>query len=284
MPDRDGDDSLSALPQTAHGTVRHERDRRPAVVVTGAASGIGREIARIAAKEGSFLLLIDRARSQLDDFADELAASGAEAAALCIDVTDHGAVQSIEHALNERGLYCDVLVNSAGFGVFGQAAKTSEREQMSLVNVNVRALTAFTLRFLPSMVARGHGGILNLGSISGYAPGPNMALYYASKAFVNSFSAALAAEVAGTGVKVTCLAPGFVTTPFFERCPEAQTPLFRMLPKSSPVDIASAGWFGLKAGKRMITPDVRNKFVVWLSKLLPQAIVLKLVGSLQRLP
>jgi short-subunit dehydrogenase len=257
-------------------------DRRPAILVTGAASGIGRELALIAAKEGSFLLLIDRACAQLEAFVAELVANGAQASGLCLDVTDADAVNAIERAVAERGLYCDVLVNSAGFGVFGPVARISEREQMSLVDVNVRALTALTLRFLPGMIARRRGGVLNVGSISGYMPGPNMALYYASKAFVNSFSAALATEVAGSGVSVSCLAPGFVITPFFERCPEAQSRLFQLMPRSTARDTALAGWHGFKAGKAMITPDVRNRLVVSLSKLLPQRLVLHLVGLLQR--
>jgi short-subunit dehydrogenase len=263
-------------------TVGKETGTRPAIVVTGAASGIGREIARLAAIDDSFLLLVDRSCQQVNDFVAELAADGVKSAAVCIDLTAPDALQSIESALSERELYCDILVNSAGFGVFGPAAKVSEREQMSLVDVNVRALTALTLRFLPGMVARGRGGVLNLGSITGYAPGPNMAVYYASKAFVNSFSAALAIELAGTGVTVTCLAPGIVTTPFFERCPEAQTRMYDLMPQSSTIDVATAGWVGFKAGKRMITPHWRNKLVISTGKVLPQGMVLQLLGFLQR--
>jgi uncharacterized protein len=263
-------------------TVREVRGTQPAIVVTGAASGIGREIARMASLEGSFLLLVDRSCQQLSDFVAELAGYNVKAAAVCIDVTGSDAVRSIESALSERELYCDVLVNSAGFGVFGPAAEIPDSEQMNLVDVNVRALTELTLRFLPGMVARGRGGVLNLGSITGYAPGPNMAVYYASKAFVNSFSVALASELAGTGVTVTCLAPGVVMTPFFERCPDAQTWMFNLMPQSNAFDTAAAGWLGFKAGKRMVTPNLRNQFAVTMSKLLPQSVVLRLVGFLQR--
>ena len=134
--------------------------------------------------------------------------TGCEAAALALDLHDPQALARIETALSERGLYCDVLVNSAGFGVFGPAAEMAAAEQLRLLDVNIRALTELTLRFLPAMIARGRGGILNVGSITGYATGPNMAAYYASKAYVNSFTAALACEVAGSGVTVTCLAAG----------------------------------------------------------------------------
>jgi uncharacterized protein len=263
-------------------TAGQEPVTQPAIVITGAASGIGREIARLAAVEGSFLLLVDRSCQQLNAFVAELAAADVKAAAVCIDLTDSDAVPSIERALSERKLHCDVLVNSAGFGVFGPAAKISEREQMSLVDVNVRVLTELTLRFIRGMVVRGRGGVLNLGSITGYAPGPNMALYYASKAFVNSFSAALAIELAGTGVTVTCLAPGIVMTPFFERCPEAQTWMFNLMPQSNVLDIAKAGWRGFKTGKCMITPNWRNKSALAMSKLLPRRAVLQFVGFMQR--
>jgi short-subunit dehydrogenase len=236
----------------------------------------------LAALEGSFLLLVDRSCQQLSDFVAELAADGVQAAAVCIDVTGSDAVRSIESALSERELYCDVLVNSAGFGVFGPAAEVPDGQQMNLIDVNIRALTELTLRFLPGMVARSRGGVLNLGSITGYAPGPNMAVYFASKAFVNSFSAALASELAGTGVTVTCLTPGVVMTPFFERCPGAQTWLFNVMPPSNAIDVATAGWLGFKAGKRMVIPKLRNQFIVTISRLLPQSMILRFVSILQR--
>src|SRR5262245_21741072 len=145
---------------------------QPAIVVTGASSGLGQAIARLAAREGAFLLLVGREQAALDALATELAAGGAQAAALPLDLTTPGAVDAVEGALTARGLYCDVLVNSAGLVVYGPAAQVSRAEQLDLLDVNIRALTALTLRFLPGMLARGRGGVLNLGSITGYAPGP----------------------------------------------------------------------------------------------------------------
>ncbi len=168
---------------------------RPAIVVTGASSGIGQAIARVAARDGVFLLLVGRSQPALDGLVAELVAGGAQAAALPLDLLDAHALERVERALSEHGLYCDVLVNSAGLGMYGPAAGAPRSEQLDVLDVNVRALTEMTLRFLPDMIARGRGGVLNLGSITGYAPGPNMAVYYASKAYVNSFSAALASEV-----------------------------------------------------------------------------------------
>jgi uncharacterized protein len=254
----------------------------PAIVVTGASSGLGQAIARLAAREGAFLLLVGRERAALDALVAELATGGAQAAALAIDLTSPGAVDAVEGALTARGLYCDVLVNSAGFGVYGPAAQVSRAEQLDLLDVNIRALTDLTLRFLPKMLARGRGGVLNLGSITGYAPGPNMAVYYASKAYVNSFSAALAAEVAGSGVTVTCLAPGVVRTPFFERCSVGQTWLMKLMPRSNPADTAEAGWRGFKAGKPMVVPRPIDQFSILVCKLLPARAITRFVATLQR--
>jgi uncharacterized protein len=276
------DRAISMLHEIAPSLAAAEpADLRPAIVITGAASGIGRELARMAALDGSFLLLVDRARQQLDTVIGELSGYGVGTAALCIDLASRDSVRCIDGALRERKLYCDVLVNCAGFGVFGAAAEVPETEQMELLDVNVRALAELTLHFLPAMVARRRGGVLNVGSITGYAPGPNMAVYYASKAFVNSFSAALAAELAGTGVTVSCLAPGVVTTPFFDRCAGAQTRLFSLMPTSTAFDTAVAGWLGFKAGKPLVTPKLRNQLVVTLARLLPRSVVLRLVRSLQ---
>ncbi len=185
---------------------------RPAIVVTGASSGIGRGIARAAAHDKCFMVLIGTSQAALDEIAAELTAGGVEAEPLCLDLADPAAGQRIEDVLAERQLYCDVLVNSAGFGVFGLAAAADRNKQVKLVDVNVRALTELTLRFLPGMLARGRGGILNLGSITAYTPGPYMAAYFASKAYVKSFTTALSAEVAGSGVTITCLNPGVVRT------------------------------------------------------------------------
>ena len=255
---------------------------QPAIVVTGASSGIGRDIARLAARDRCFLLLLGRSQQALDQLVAELAAAGSQAAALSIDLLDPVAPDRIESARSDRSLYCDVLVNSAGFGVFGPAAEAAAREQLNLVDVNIRALTELTLRFLPGMVARGRGGVLNVGSITGYVAGPNMAAYYASKAYVNSFSAALAAEVAGSGVTVTCLTPGVVRTAFFERCSVGQSRLMKLMPRSNSPEIAEVGWRGFKAGKRIVIPRLIDRISVAISVLLPQSLLTRFVGLLQR--
>ncbi len=255
---------------------------KPAIVVTGASSGIGRGIARVAARDKSFMVLIGTSQSALEEITAELTTRGTQAEALRIDLSDPSAGQHIEDALAARDLYCDVLVNSAGFGVFGLAAAADRNKQIKLIDVNIRALTELTLRFLPGMVARGRGGILNVGSVTAYTPGPYMAAYFASKAYVKGFTLALSAEVAGTGVTITCLNPGVVRTAFFERCAAGGTRLFRLAPRWNVESTAEAGWRGFKAGKRVIIPRFADRIIVMLCILLPNSVLLRLISASQR--
>lgn len=255
---------------------------KPAIVVTGAASGIGRALALEAAPSATAIVLIDQSKPGLDTLATELTTAGIESHTLAVDLADQTAGQRIEEALLERGLFCDVLVNSAGFGIYGPAGQVDRDEQLRLLDVNARALTELSLRFLPGMIKRGSGGILNVGSITGYAAGPYMALYFASKAFVRSLTAALAAEVAGTGVTVTCLLPGVVRTRFFDRCQGGDTILFKLAPRSNVSKTAVAGWRGFKAGKRVVVPRPIDRIIIYFCKLMPEGALLRLVAALQR--
>jgi short-subunit dehydrogenase len=229
------------------------------------------------------MVLFGLSQQALDDLVAELRSSALEAHAFSIDLADRDAGQLIENKLSEIGVYCDVLVNSAGFGVFGAAVESNREEHLKLIDVNIRALTDLTLRFLPGMIARRRGGVLNVGSITGYTPGPNMSTYYASKAYVKSFTTALSAEVSGTGVTVTCLSPGVVRTAFFERCAVGQTRLFKLAPRSNAPETAEAGWRGFRAGKRQVIPHLANRIIVAACVLLPDAALLRLISALQRL-
>jgi short-subunit dehydrogenase len=183
--------------------------------------------------------------------------------------------------LTERGLYCDVLINSAGFGLFGRAIELDRDDQLHLLDVNARILTDLCLRFLPAMITRGRGGILNVGSLTGYSPGPYMAVYYASKAYVRSFSTALANEVTNTGVTVTCLCPGPVRTAFFDRCDAGQTRLAKIMPRANAPETAEAGWRGFKAGKSLVIPRRINRIIAGLLLVLPPRVLARIVGRLQ---
>lgn len=254
---------------------------RPAVVVVGASRGIGRSIARNAAREGAAVVLVARSVGGLAAAATEVREAGGEPFTLELDLLAHGAPKRLEDFLTGRGLVCDVLVNSAGHGLRGAATALPATGQLGIIDLNVRALCDMTLHFLPGMVARGRGGVLNLGSVAGFAPGPYMAAYYASKAFVRSFSEALHQELRRTGVTVTCVTPGPVSTDFLQSSGASQTLLFHILPKMSADKVAERAWRGFRSGRRLVVPGISAKLTTLLIKLLPSALLLPLIGRLQ---
>jgi short-subunit dehydrogenase len=182
--------------------------------------------------------------------------------------------------LAARGGYADVLVNSAGIGLAGRFGEQSADALTQLVDLNVRALTALTRHFLTGMRVRGRGGILNLASLGGYAPGPNQAAYYASKAYVLSLSEAVAAETAGEGVRVCALAPGPVDTRFHARM-GAEGALYRtLLPPASAEAVARAGYLGFALGWRVTIPGLINPFLALAMRVMPHRLVIPIVGWL----
>jgi uncharacterized protein len=251
---------------------------RPAIVVTGASSGIGTELARIAATEGLPIVLIARNRTALDALAAELP----DARALVLDLQDPDAPRAIGALLAEAGLVCDVLVNNAGYGLIGGVLDVPAADQLGILDLNLRAAAALALAALPSMARRGRGGVLNVGSIAGFMPGPGMAMYYASKAALRALSEAWWAEMAGTGVTVTLLCPGPVRTAFLERSGARETRLFRMLPKATAQSVARRGWAGFRRGRRLIFPDPISALTARLCAALPRAILLRIMARLQR--
>ncbi|MBS3649833.1 SDR family NAD(P)-dependent oxidoreductase [Pseudaminobacter sp. 19-2017] len=254
---------------------------RPATVVTGASSGIGRALAQVIAREGGPIVLIGRSPEGLSAAAAEVRKAGGEPFVLELDLSLIDAPQKIEDFVAAHGLFCDVLVNSAGYGLRGAAATLPIEDQLGIVDLNIRALTDLTLRLISGMAARRRGGVINLSSVAGALPGPYMALYYASKAFVRSFSLALHQELAPSGVTVTCVAPGPVRTRFLDRAGAGTAGLFRILPELDADDVAEQAWRGFKSGKRLIVPGISAKLTTLAASLIPSAAMLPLVGRLQ---
>lgn len=254
---------------------------RPMVVVTGGSEGIGYALARRFAAAGNDLILIARRPEPLKEAADRIRAEfKVETIAVPADVTSPDAIPAIEAALAAQRAYADVLINSAGMGLAGPFHDQAPEAIMQLIDLNVRALTALSRHFLAGMRVRGRGGILNLASLGGYAPGPNQAVYYASKAYVLSFSEAVAAEVAGEGVRISALAPGPVNTRFHARM-GAERALYRYLVMpSSPEGVARAGYRGFALGWRVIVPGIFNPFLALAMRILPHRIVIPIVGML----
>jgi len=257
---------------------------QPAVVITGASSGLGVEFARLAAAEGAKVVLIARSRPELDALAADLDPSGRSAVVLGLDLAARNAGEVIAYELETRDLYCHILINNAGFGLFGDAVELDRARQLGIIDVNLAAATDLMLRFLPAMVARRSGAILNVGSVAGFVPGPRMALYFASKAYLVSLSQALRQEVRDSGVTVTCLCPGPVRTPFLARAGADRIALFKLLPKLGAAEVALAGWKAMMAGRTLCVPGISNKFVIAVLRFMPRGVTLAVVDYLQRAP
>ena len=250
-------------------------------LITGASAGIGAELARIFAKNGHRVALTARRADRLTALAGEITAAGGHAPILVpCDLQAPDAGDRIAAALTEAGAEVEYLVNNAGFGLFGAAAELDRTEQLGIVDVNVRALADLSLRFAGQLV-RNRGGLLNVGSIAGFLPGPGMAMYYASKAFVLSFTEALRAELGPRGVRVTVLCPGPVQTEFQARAgyrPGYDPAILNV----SSADVARLAYDGLMANKRAVLPGLGIKIVPLLLRLLPRGFILWAVGRFQQ--
>jgi uncharacterized protein len=249
----------------------------PVALITGASSGIGEALAHVFAAHGHQLVLVARNETMLKRVADSIAAGGkSRPAVVSADLSRMDAGARLGHELATRGLEPAFVVNNAGFGLGGQAETLDRAEQLSMIDLNVRTLTDFSLRWIDS--ARRHGGgILNVASVAGFFPGPGMAVYYATKAYVVSFTQALHHELAGSGVRVTALCPPYVPTNFQARAGiDGST-----APKAFTEDaqtVAREGYEGLMAGKRLVMPGTPNKLAVWVSGMAPAALVLRAIG------
>jgi len=251
------------------------------VLVTGASSGIGRELVHCFARNGHTCVLLARSEDALHSLADTLRSRyGVEASVLSADLSVSDAAHTVRDRLAERDLQVDVLVNNAGFGVRGRFAEEDARQQMDVVQVNVTALTHLTRLLLPGMLERRHGGVLNVASTAAFQPGPNMSVYYATKAYVLSFSEGLAEEVAGRGVTVTCLAPGPTRTPFVDKAEMGDTALFRFAEPMTAEAVAQAGHDGFRAGDPLVIPGWPNKVGAFLVRFAPRSLTRKVAGWL----
>ena len=249
-------------------------------LITGASSGIGTELARVFASNGHRVAMVARRADRLMELAGEIAASGGAAPMVIpCDLQQPDAGDKIAAALAAEGVEVEFVVNNAGFGLFGNAIELDRAEQLGIIAVNIRAMTDLSLRFSDQLI-RHRGGILNVGSIAGFLPGPGMAVYYASKAYVLSFTEALRRELAPLGVRVTVLCPGPVPSEFQARAGFAPG-LDSAILNVSPVDVAQQGYRGLMANKRAVLPGLGIKIVPFLLRLFPRWFILAAVGRLQ---
>ena len=249
-------------------------------LITGASAGIGTELARVFASNGHRVALVARRAERLAALAGEITASGGAAPiVIACDLEQPDAGDKIAAALAIGGVEVEFVVNNAGFGLFGNAIELDRAEQLGIIAVNIRAMTDLSLRFSDQLI-RHRGGILNVGSVAGFLPGPGMAVYYASKAYVLSFSEALRGELAPCGVRVTALCPGPVPSEFQARAgfkPGFDSAILNV----SASDVAKAGYRGLMANKRAVLPGLGIKLVPLLLRLFPRGFVLWAVGKFQ---
>ena len=252
---------------------------RKTALITGASGGIGYELALIFGREGYDCVLVARRKDTLEELAQRLQKEhGVSARVIAADLSDPTTPEAIHTELGDQRV--DVLVNNAGFPTYGLFADTDLRTELEMMQVNMVALTHITKLFLKEMLVRRSGRILNVGSTASFEPGPLMAVYYASKAFVLSFSEALANELQGTGVTVTCLCPGPTRTGFQKRGALEDSRLVTGKIANAR-SVAEAGYRGLKAGKTIVIPGFGNRLVPVVVRLSPRWAVTRVVRRMQ---
>ncbi|MCA1619996.1 MAG: SDR family oxidoreductase [Acidobacteria bacterium] len=256
-------------------------ERKLTALVTGASGGIGEELARLFAADGHSLVLVARSRDKLERLADELKEKhGVLARVMASDLARAESPREIFGELEGAGVSIDALVNNAGFGSYGLFAETDLKQELDMLQVNVVALTHLTKLFLPAMLARRRGYVMNVASTAAFQPGPLMAVYYASKAYVLSLSEALSNECEGTGVRVSALCPGPTETGFVAAAGMGDSKLFDRAVMDART-VAVAGYRGLLAGKPVVIPGLRNNLLARSIGFFPRGLVTKVVRGIQ---
>jgi len=248
-------------------------------LITGASGGIGLELARLFAADGHDLVLVARSEDKLRALADELAQTGVKVTVLPFDLSRPEAPNRLFVELANRGIELGYLVNNAGFGSIGNFWQLDRAREIEMIDLNIRALVELTHLALPGMISRGFGRVLNIGSTAGFQPGPRMATYYASKAFVLHFTEAIAHELRGTGVTATVHCPGPTLTGFGEVAGNGKTLLFRA-GAASAESVARDAYRAMHAGKIVHVHGVRNALLAWSVRLSPRALIRAIVAKL----
>jgi uncharacterized protein len=251
-------------------------------LITGASAGIGVDLADCFARDGYDVVVTARSGDALREVAGRLAKQhGVAATPIANDLGVFGGGQKLVEAIRARGITVDVLVNNAGYGQAGALTASPLETQLGMIDLNVRALVELTHLLWDGMVSRGRGGVLNVASTAAFQPGPLMAVYYASKAFVLSFSEALWEEARGTGLKVSCLCPGPTVSRFRERAGTGKTRLASASAAMPSMPVAEQGYRGWQGNERVVITGARNRVVAELAQVLPRRIVLRMVRYIQ---
>ncbi|WP_299282237.1 SDR family oxidoreductase [uncultured Tateyamaria sp.] len=249
-------------------------------LITGASEGLGVEFAHIAAKEGRNLILAARSKDKLERVASDARTAGVEVVVIPADLSDMAEVDRLWAEATD-GREIDVLVNNAGLGYNGpfDAGQGWERE-LSSINVNMLALTRLMKLAIPHMQALPKGRVLNVASVAGFTPGPHMAVYHATKAYVLSLSEAVAEELRGTNVTITALCPGATATNFFEEADMSGVRLLKLAKPMKASDVAELGWLEARIGKRIVVPGAMNKVFAFLPRVSPRALTTRFAAEI----
>jgi len=254
---------------------------KPGALVTGASSGIGYELVKILAREGHDVALVARSEGQLERIASDLRDDfGVRAVVVAADLSEPSSADRVFERLEDEGFQVDVLVNNAAFGTLGRFDRSDLGTQVDTVQVNVSALTHLTRLCCAGMVERGHGRILNVASTAAFQPGPFMAVYFASKAYVLSFSDALGEELRGSGVTVTALCPGPTRTGFQKRAGMERAPVGGRMVTGDAASVARAGYAGMMKGRRVVIPGVWNRLGAVAPRLTPRSLATRIVARM----
>jgi len=250
-------------------------------LITGASEGIGHELAKRFAEHGHHLVLVARSEEKLKRLAGEISSAyGVRVSSIAQDLSVPDSAPKVHRKVEELGLAIDFLVNNAGVGTYGLFAETPLEDELRMMQLNMISLTQMTKLFVRKMLKCGRGKILNVASTAAFQPGPLMAVYYASKAYVLSFSEALANELHGTGVTVTALAPGPTRTGFQKRGVMEDSRLVQGQIADAR-SVAAAGYRGMMSGKTIVIPGFTNKLIPWVVRVSPRGVVTRVVRRMQ---
>ncbi len=253
-----------------------------ACLITGASSGIGLELARVAARNRNDLVLVARSEGKLSALREEVERMhGVGAHVLAIDLAEPRGGAHLANAIATLGIEVDILVNNAGYGTYGPFLETDLDRELQMIQLNVATVTELTKRLLPPMVARGRGRVMNVASTAAFFPGPLMAVYYATKAYVLSFTEAIAEELAGSGVTVTALCPGPTESGFQAAAKQESSRLVAGRTLATSAQVAEAGWRAMMAGRTVEIPGVTNKLTAAVPRFLPRGVLRKAVKRAQ---
>jgi len=252
-------------------------------LITGASGGIGRDLAMLAAADGKNLILAARSVDKLEQLAETIQKTNTvDVVTIHVDLSDDAGVNSLISTISKQNLQIDTLINNAGFGDFGDFAKADLSKNMEMIRLNISALTQLSYFVLQGMMKTGKGKILNVASTAAFMPGPGMAVYYASKAYVLSFSEALARELKGSGITVTALFPGPTDTSFAATAGLGKSLMHRILPPATSMHVAKAGYKAMTKGKVIEIPGFTNKLSVLTPRFTPRRMVRNMIYGIHK--